>query len=79
LLVRQRNIARARQELAASASAGANWLDPKLIAVGFQVGQAIGWRKLISLAAVALVAAGVAREWYGKSEAGADDETPPGS
>jgi hypothetical protein len=76
LMVRRRNIARARRELEARARAGANWLDPKLIAVGLQVGQAIGWRKLISLAAVALVAAGVAREWYGKSEADPDDEAP---
>ena len=55
---------RARLELAARSNA--NWLDPKLMAVGFQLGQAIGWRRLRSLAAVALLAAGLAREWLGR-------------
>src|SRR5712691_1966200 len=50
LLARRRNIERARLELAARSNA--NWLDPKLMAIGFQLGQAIGWRKLASLAAV---------------------------
>ena len=79
MLARRRNRERARLELAARSQA--NWLDPKLMAVGFQVGQAIGWRRLASLAAVALVAAGLAKEWFSRDGASAspDDEPPPAS
>ena len=74
LLVRRRSMERARLELAARRDA--NWLDPRLMAVGVQVGQAIGWRRLATLAAVALVAAGVAREWSGQGGARREDEEP---
>jgi len=81
LWLRRRNMQRARIALAAGGST--NWLDPKLIdpkliAIGFQVGQAIGWRRVISLAAVGLIAAGVAREWLGHAEAKAADDPPKG-
>lgn len=76
LLIRRRNMERARLELAARSS-NANWLDPKLMAMGFQIGQTIGWRKLASLAAVALLAAGLAREWSGHDKPPAEDDTPP--
>jgi hypothetical protein len=80
LLVRRNNMARARSELA---DRSASWLDPKLLdpkllGIGFQIGQAIGWRRLVSLAAVGIIAAGVAREWRGRAEAKpGDDESPP--
>jgi hypothetical protein len=75
LLARRRNMERARLELAARSNA--NWLDPKLMAVGFQLGQAIGWRKLASFVAVALLAAGLAKEWLGGEEAQPGDGEPP--
>ena len=75
LLTRQHIRQRARLELAARRQA--NWLDPKLLAVGYQLGQAIGWRKLISLAAVAILTAGVTREWLGRDQTGSDGEQPP--
>ena len=68
LMIRHRNMERARLELAARSS-NTDWLDPKLMAVGYQVGQAIGWRKLVSLAAVGLLAAGLAKEWTGRDRA----------
>ena len=74
LMIRQRNMERARLELAARSSNTA-WLDPKLMAVGYQVGQAIGWRKLVSLAAVGLLAAGLAKEWTGRDRSLTDE--PP--
>jgi len=74
LLTRRRNAERARLELAARQS-GAGLLDPKLMAVGVQVGQAIGWRRLAMLAAAALLAAGVAKEWSGRKQDG--DGAPP--
>jgi O-antigen/teichoic acid export membrane protein len=79
LLVRRRNMERARLELAARSQA--SWLDPKLMGVGFQVGQAIGWRRLASLAAVALLAAGLAKEWFARdgAESAGEGEPPPES
>jgi hypothetical protein len=64
------------REIAARNSASTNWLDPKFMAMGFQVGQAIGWRRLASLGAVALLAAGLAKEWLGRDSPSADDEEP---
>jgi len=74
LLTRRRNAERARLELAARQS-NASWLDPKMMAVGVQVGQAIGWRRLAMLAAAALLAAGVAKEWSSHKQP--DGDTPP--
>ena len=54
---------RARLELATRSS---NWFDPKLVTVGVQIAQQIGWRRLVSLAGAALLAAGLAREWSGR-------------
>jgi preprotein translocase subunit Sec61beta len=75
LMIRRRNMERARLELMARSSS-TNWLDPKLLAMGYQAGQAIGWRKLVSLAAVALLAAGLAKEWSGRDSAPADEPPP---
>src|SRR5262249_30011067 len=57
LMTRRRNRERARLELAARS--GTSWFDPKLVAIGLQIGQAIGWRRLASLAALAVLAGGV--------------------
>src|ERR1700755_429821 len=40
LMTRRRNMERARLELAARSS---NWFDPKLVTVGVQIAQQIGW------------------------------------
>ena len=77
LLVRSRNMERARIELAARSST--SFLDPKLMAMGLQIGQAIGWRRLVSLAAVGVLAAGLAKEWMARGDdtaADAQDEGP---
>ena len=77
LVTRRRNMERAHLELAARSSASANLLDPKLLGVGFQIGQAIGWRKLAALAAVGLLAAGLAKEWLGRDAASPTGDEPP--
>jgi Na+-translocating ferredoxin:NAD+ oxidoreductase RnfE subunit len=77
LVTRRRSMERARLELAARNSAGASFLDPKLLGVGFQIGQAIGWRKLAALAAVGLLAAGLAKEWLGRDAASPTGDEPP--
>ena len=64
---------------AVARSSAAPLLDPKLLGMGYQIGQTIGWRKLISLAAVGLLAAGLAREWVGRDRSQADDEPDPDS
>ncbi|HEY6259435.1 MAG TPA: hypothetical protein VIY51_26950 [Xanthobacteraceae bacterium] len=61
LLARLRNMERARRELAARSQA--SWLDPKFLAVGVEIGRAIGWRRIITLAAFGLFAAGLGKEW----------------
>jgi hypothetical protein len=70
VLIRRRNMERARLELASRSST--SWLDPKLMAVGVQIGQTIGWRRIAALVAVAVLAAGVAQEWSGRSKSGDD-------
>ena len=78
LAVRRHNIERARLELEVRRSSPAGLLDPKLMAVGYQLGQAIGWRKLASLAAVGVLAAGLAREWlvHRQDSPHADNDSP---
>ena len=71
-LARRRNIERARLELAARKAA--NWLDPKMISVGLEIGRTIGWRRIVTLAGVAMFAAGLAKEWFA-----AGDKKPPES
>jgi preprotein translocase subunit Sec61beta len=78
LITRRRNVTRARLELAARDSAGSGFLDPKLLGVGLQIAQAIGWRRIIALGAVGVLAAALAKEWRGGDDGGAaDDAAPP--
>jgi hypothetical protein len=74
-MARRRNMERARIELAARRSA--NWLDPKLVAAGLEIGKTLGWRRIATLAAVGVLAAGLAREWLGESR-GKPGEGEPG-
>jgi hypothetical protein len=70
VVARRGNIRRARfeLELRKNASANAGLLDPRLIATGLQLAQSVGWRRLASLAAVAILAAALAREWFGREQ-----------
>lgn len=60
LMIRRHNIQCARLELASRSSA--NWLDPSLLALGLQIGRAIGWRRVASIAVATILAAGLAKE-----------------
>jgi hypothetical protein len=66
-IARLRTIERARRELAAARS-HANWFDPKFLAIGIEIGRTLGWRRIITLAAAGLFAAGAAKEWFGSRE-----------
>jgi hypothetical protein len=63
----RRRIERARLELASRSSA--NWLDPSLLALGLQIGRAIGWRRVASIAVATILAAGLARERTSRDQA----------
>ena len=67
LTIRRRNIERARLELASRSSA--NWLDPSLLALGLQIGRAVGWRRIAAIAVVTILAAGLARERTSRDQA----------
>lgn len=58
--VRRRTAARARSEMAQEISS--RLFDPRLISVGIQMGRAIGWKRIVPLAVIGLLAAGIARE-----------------
>lgn len=54
-------------KLALEARSHAPWLDPRFLGVGVQIGRAVGWRRLLPLAAVGVLAAGLAKEWLAHS------------
>jgi hypothetical protein len=66
-IVIARRLARQKAE-AVLAARKSPLFDSSMIAVGFQIGQAIGWRRLVSLAGVALLASGLAKEWLAHRE-----------
>jgi len=53
-------------ELALAARTNATWLNPKVLGSAVQVTRAVGWRKLVPLLAVGILAAGVGMEWFGR-------------
>ena len=64
-LSHRRTVRRARLELASRSNAP--WLDPRLVGVTMQVSRAIGWRKLVPLLAVGVLAAGLGMQWFGRT------------
>lgn len=75
-LARLRNIERARRELAARSQAG--WLDPKFLSVGIEIGRTLGWRRIMTLAAVGVLAAGLGKEWLAAGAKGSENREPDG-
>jgi hypothetical protein len=72
---RRRTIERA--EVALAARRHIVWLDPKLVGGAIQASRIVGWRKLVPLLAVAILAASVGMEWSAreKRESESDEET----
>jgi hypothetical protein len=56
------------------------WLDPAMLGLGFQIGRSVGWGRLLSLGAVAVLAAGLGREWFGgRDKPGASESSEDAS
>jgi hypothetical protein len=71
LVSRHTTIARAQREMRAR---GASPLyDPKMLGVGLQLARSVGWRRMVPLVAIAVIAAGVAREWFTNDAPAADE------
>jgi uncharacterized membrane protein len=58
-----------RAELALAAQKGAISLDPSMLGLMMQVGRGIGWRKVIALLPVVIIAAGVGMQLLGRQKA----------
>ncbi len=71
VVARRRTQERAEAALTARKAAAA-LINPSILTMGLEVGRAIGWRRLISLAGVALLASGLAKEWLARK-----GESPP--
>jgi MFS family permease len=73
LVLRRRTIEQA--ELALAARKSAALLDPKLVAGAVQLSRALGWRKVVPVIAVGVLAAAIGMQWFGrdKVDAGSDE------
>src|SRR6516165_6628498 len=69
---RRRTIEQA--ELALAARRNALRLDPKVLGGAIHVSRAVGWRKLVPLLAVGMLAAGAGMEWFGRERPQVEDE-----
>ena len=65
-ITRRHNRARAERELAAQRRA--NLLDPAILSAALEIGRTLGWRRILTLAAAGMLAAGLGREWTARSE-----------
>jgi hypothetical protein len=73
---RRRTIEQA--ELALAARRNAPWLDPKVVGGVIQVSRAVGWRKLVPLLAIGILAAGAGMEWFGRDRPEVESEEQNG-
>ena len=74
LVLRRRTIERA--ELALAARRSAALIDPRLLGGAIQVSRALGWRKVLPVIVLGVLAASIGMQWFGrgKPDAGSDEE-----
>jgi uncharacterized membrane protein len=70
----RRNAERAKMALAARSTE--LWRDPKFLGVGLEIARTIGWRRIVPLAAIGVVAATLAKEWAGRESSGSASADP---
>jgi len=68
---RVRNRERAQLALAKELQAGL--LDPRILSFALEIGRTLGWRRIATLAAAGVLAAGLGREWSART---AKNENP---
>jgi hypothetical protein len=81
VVARRINQRRAEEALQARKAAFASsflsgGIAPTLLSAGLNVGQTIGWRRIVMLVGVALLTAGVAREWTAREAAEKSEDEP---
>jgi uncharacterized membrane protein YozB (DUF420 family) len=67
-----RRNAQQRAQAALDARKAASLFDPSYLTIGLEIGRTIGWRRVVALAGVALLASGLVKEWTARS--GREDE-----
>jgi hypothetical protein len=67
----RRSIRLASQALVVRSNAP--WIQPNTLLVGMKIGRTIGWRRLVPLIAVGVIAAGVTKEWFGNDKVRGDE------
>ncbi len=72
VMTRRRTIQRA--QLALAARSNAPWMDPRILGIGLQIGRTIGWKRIVPLAAVGVLAVGFAKEWFGRDKPAEEEQ-----
>ena len=67
VVVTSRRNAQQRAQAALDARKAASLFDPSYLTVGLEIGRTIGWRRVVALAGVALLASGLVKEWTARS------------
>jgi hypothetical protein len=68
VVVTSRRNAQQRAQAALDARKSASLFDPSYLTVGLEIGRTIGWRRVVALAGVALMASGLVKEWTARRE-----------
>jgi xanthine/uracil permease len=61
--IQSRKTAMERAQVALAARSAHALFDTSALSIGLQLGRSIGWKRLVPIAAAALIAAGLAKEW----------------
>jgi hypothetical protein len=77
-VAQRRTAEQARVALAARSSSATAWADPRYLTMGLQIGRSLGWKRILPLAAVGILAAGLAKEWIGRSSASSEEDDDEG-
>ncbi len=74
VVITSRRNAQQRAQAALDARKAAALFDPSYLTVGLEIGRTIGWRRVVALAGVALLASGLVKEWTARAAPEHQDE-----